>query len=164
MGSLLSLMLMPRSPLNLMSMRKLLLSLMSMSRFQLRPMSTLSQLLPPSSLLPQLLMLMPQLLMLMPQLSTLPQLLMLLPQLLMLELLLPPHTPDMDTDMPQLPNQLWLPPPLLPLPKLPYQYKLTTLTLATRLHSEKISETLSCNKVTNKDFIDIISYIDHIGL
>merc|ERR1719228_2702275 len=116
---------------------------MSMSRFQLSLMSTLSQLLPPSSLLPQLLMLMPQ--------------------LLMLEPLLPLHTPDMDTDMPQLPTQLWLPPPLLPLPKLPYQYKLTTLTLATRLHSEKISET-HCNKVTNKDFIDIISYIDHIGL
>merc|ERR1711874_715562 len=124
-------------------MRKLLLSLMSMSRFQLSLMSTLSQLLPPSSLLPQLLMLMPQ--------------------LLMLEPLLPQHTPDMDTDMPQLPTQLWPPPPLLPLPKLPYQYKLTTLTLATRLHSEKISET-HCNKVTNKDFIDIISYIDHIGL
>merc|ERR1711970_68354 len=101
-------------------------------------------------------MLMPQSLMLRPQLST-------LPQLLMLEPLLPPHTPDMDTDMPQLPTQLWLPPLLLPLPKLPYQYKLTTLTLATRLHSEKISET-HCNKVTNKDFIDIISYIDHIGL
>merc|ERR1712055_57198 len=151
--SLLSLTLMPRSTLNLMFMRKLLLRLMS----------TLSQLLPPSSLLPQLLMLMHQLLMLRPQLSTLPQLLMLLPQLLMLEPLLPPHTPDMDTDMPQLPTQLWLPPPLLPLPKLPYQYKLTTLTLATRLHSEKISET-HCNKVTNKDFIDIISYIDHIGL
>merc|ERR1719228_221522 len=115
---------------------KLLLSLMLMSRFQLSLMSTLSQLLPPSSLLPQL---------------------------LMLEPLLPLHTPDMDTDMPQLPTQLWLPPPLLPLPKLPYQYKLTTLTLATRLHSEKISET-HCNKVTNKDFIDIISYIDHIGL
>merc|ERR1719228_1436384 len=153
---LLSHTLMSRLMLSLMSMRKLLLSLMSMSRFQLSLMSTLSQLLPPSSLLPQLLMLMPQL-------STLPLLLMLLPQLLMLEPLLPLHTPDMDMDMPQLPTQLWLPPPLLPLPKLPYQYKLTTLTLATRLHSEKISET-HCNKVTNKDFIDIISYIDHIGL
>merc|ERR1711881_580704 len=133
--------------LRLMCMRKLLLSHTLMSRLMLSLMSTLSQLLPPSSLLPQLLMLMPQL-------ST-------LPQLSMLEPLLPLHTPDMDTDMPQLPTQLWLPPPLLPLPKLPYQYKLTTLTLATRLHSEKISET-HCNKVTNKDFIDIISYIDHI--
>merc|ERR1712179_611311 len=91
-----------------------------MSRFQLSLMST--------SLLPQLLMLLLLLLMLMPQLPTLPQLLMLLPQSLMPEPLLPLHTPDMDTDMPQLPTQLWLPPPLLPLPKLPYKYKLTTLT------------------------------------
>merc|ERR1712106_481185 len=117
----LSHMLMPRLPLRLMSMLILLLSLMLMSRFPLSLTSILPQLLPQSLLMLQLLMLLLQLLMPPPQLlMLLTQLLMPLPQLLMLDMLLPPHTLDTDTDMPQLLTQHWLLPQLLLLLKLPY--------------------------------------------
>merc|ERR1719431_726791 len=118
--SLLSHMLMPRLRLRLMSMRRSQLRLTLMFRFPLNLTSMLSQLLLQSLLLPQLLM--PD----MPQLPT---------------MLLPRHTPVMDMVMPQLLTQHLLPPQSPPLPKLPYKYKLTMLTLATRLHSEKIPET-----------------------
>merc|ERR1712106_45844 len=118
--------------LKLMSMLRSPLSHTLMSRFQLSLTSTLSQLLPQSLLTPQLLMLlpMPQLLMLMLLMLMLPQLLMLLtlllmplPQLVMPDTLLPLHTLDTDTDMPQLLTQHWLLPQLLLLLKLPYQAK-----------------------------------------